>query len=90
MRLWMKRSERPPEYLEMIAERQRVRDRIKARRRKEKRRAAKLAASPIIAISKTDPVTRRRLYAPIGEMSKNALREMIAQAVRNTAEMATC
>ncbi|SHJ71811.1 hypothetical protein SAMN05444159_1306 [Bradyrhizobium lablabi] len=71
----------------MFAERRRARDRAKSKRHKAKVRAAKLAAAPILAVSKTDPVMRRRLYGPAPEMSKNQLRDMLAQAVRNTAEM---
>lgn len=84
----MRREDQTPEQREMFAERRRVRDRAKSKRRKAARRAAKIAASPLITASKTDPVTRRRLHGPAPEMTKNEMRADLALAVRNTAEMA--
>ena len=82
----MRREDQTPEYREMIAERRRARDRAKSKRRKAERRAAKLVASPLHAASKTDPVMRRRLHGVAPEMTKSQLRDVIAQAFRNTAE----
>jgi hypothetical protein len=84
----MKREEQAAEHIAAVAERRRARDRAKSKRRKAARRAAKIAASPLLAVSKTDPVTRRRLYGPVPEMTKNEMRAEIARAVRNTAGMA--
>jgi hypothetical protein len=87
----MRREDQTPEHRAAVIERRRARDRAKSRRRKANRRAAKIAAfvaSGFHAASKTDPVTRRRLYGPAAEMTKNELRAMLTQAVRNTAEMA--
>ncbi len=81
----MKREDQTPEYIEMIAERRRARDRAKSKRRKAKRRADKAAAFAT-STSKTDPVTRRRLCPRVPEMTKNELRAMLTDAVRNTAE----
>lgn len=85
----MRRDEQTPEQREMFAERRRARDRAKSKRRKAVTRAAKRATeAPLKSLSRTDPVTRRRLYGFAPEMSKDKMRAIIAQAVRNTAEMA--
>ncbi len=62
----------------------RARERIKKARKRAKSRSAKLGA---LMFSKTSPAYRRQLPA-LPEMTKSELRAMIAQAVRNTAEMA--
>jgi hypothetical protein len=69
--------------------------RARARLREKRKRQKWAAKHPTNAISvsvqlgtsKTAPIYRNQLPR-LPEMSKNALREMIAQAVRNTAEMA--
>lgn len=81
----MKREDQTPEQREIFAERRRERDRAKSKRRKAEVRAAKAKAITIVT-SKTDPVTRRRLYGRAPEMTKIQLRAVIAQAFRNTAE----
>lgn len=83
------REKQTPEQREMFAERRRARDRAKRKRQHAAARAAKRAKeAPLKSPSRTDPVTRRRLYGIVPEMSKDRLRAIIAQAVRNTAEMA--
>jgi hypothetical protein len=84
----MRIEDQTPEHRAAVIERRRERDRAKSRKRKEQRRAAKIAASPLQAVSKTDPVTRRRLHGPAPEMTKNEMRADLARAVRNTAGMA--
>lgn len=84
----MRIEDQTPEHRAAVIERRRERDRAKSKRRKAARRAAKIAASPLIAASKTDPVTRRRLHGAAPEMTKNEMRADLALAVRNTAEMA--
>lgn len=81
----MRREDQTPEQRAMYAERRRERDRAKSKRRKAEARAAKAKAVTVVA-SKTDPVTRRRLYGHAPEMSKTQLRAMLTEAVRNTAE----
>jgi len=68
-----------------------MRDTTRARekRKYDKRRAAKPPSINItvaFGTSRTAPIYRNQLPR-IPEMSKNALREMFAKAVRNTAEM---
>jgi hypothetical protein len=68
--------------------------RAQARAREKRKHAKRRALTPVNAIvvsvaigtSRTAPIYRNQLPR-LPEMSKNALREMIAQAVRNTAGM---
>ncbi len=70
----------------------RVNDRAREKRKQDRRRAGKTPSINItvaFGTSRTAPIYRNQLPR-IPEMSKNALREMFAQAVRNTAEMSAC
>jgi len=80
------RFQSPERRREIYASRARERDRIK----KEKKRAAIKAKKRAIewsaqGLSKTSPTYRDQLPR-IGTKTRNELREMLAQAVRNTAE----
>lgn len=81
----MKIEDQTAEHRAAVIEHRREGDRAKSRKRKAQRRAAKIAAAPLQAASKTDPLTRRRLHGPAPEMTKNEMRADLAQAVRNTA-----
>src|SRR5258708_5002152 len=67
-------------------EREVARWREKSKQRKVQRRAAKAAAIVAQRISKTTPAYRK-LLRPMAEMSKNELRAMLSQAVKNTAAL---
>lgn len=68
-------------------ERELARWRKNSAARKAKRRAAKATTLAAKGISKTAPAYRK-LLRPVQEMSKNELRAMLAEAVRNTARAA--
>ena len=69
-----------------------ARERAREQRKRLKKRAASSPVIPNVTVafgtSRTAPIYRNQLPR-IPEMSKNALREMFAKAVRTTAELAT-
>lgn len=83
-----------PEQQTMMDARYRAREMRKYQKRKEVRRENGYAPKPKRAVnvsvelgtSQSSPIYRNQLPR-IGEISKDRMREMIAQAVRNTAEM---
>jgi hypothetical protein len=68
----------------------RARERLREKRKRQKRAATRPVNAVAINVqsgtSKTAPVYRNQLPR-LPEMSKNQLRDMLAEAVRNTAEM---
>lgn len=83
-----------PEQQVMMDARYRARELRKYQKRKEVRRENGYAPKPKRAVNvnvepgtaQSSPIYRNQLPR-IGEISKDRMREMIAQAVRNTAEM---
>jgi hypothetical protein len=68
----------------------RAKQRAREKRHEAKRRKSKRSITVTVAVgtSKTAPIYRNQLPR-LPEMSRNELRAMLTQAVRNTAEMRT-
>lgn len=73
-----------PEHIEMMAERRRARDRARGALYRAAKREKRKIALVANAVPKTT-VAYRKLLPRMPEMSKNELRAMLAEAVRNTA-----
>lgn len=81
----MSRYNQTPEERTMYAERARARERAKDVRKRQKRKAEKIAALKR-PINKTSPDFRNRLL-PVQNLSKRELKAMLAEAVQNTARL---
>lgn len=72
---------------EQAIENRRARDRIKRRKWRAARKAEKMAALVKTDCSKTSAAYRQIRFGIAPEMTKGEMRAMLAEAVRNTAEV---